>query len=119
MTCYVDNSWTRIGYVVREALDFVHDAIAACQENQICKVTLGHGQLNQQGPGFYARLALTLQLKERGLVLFVNYVIVLGNILNNKVTIINHLITSSYITYSSQMIRFITHMNDQQHEFYQ
>ena len=51
--------------------------------------------------------------------LFVNYAIVLGNILNNIVTIINDLITSSYITYSSQMIRFITHMNDQQHEFYQ
>ena len=77
--CYVDNSWTRIEYVVREALDCVHDAIAT---KRIKSVKFAWAQ--------DFMLALTLQLKESGLVLFVN-VVILGNILNNQVSIIINL----------------------------
>lgn len=59
-TCFIDGKWERIGYIVREALDDVHEAIST---NSIHNVKLGwvkfridfHGS----GPGFYAGVDIT------------------------------------------------------------
>ena len=54
-TCFVQQKWQRIGYVVREALDDVHEAIST---NSIRAVKLAWIKLRidfyGSGPGFYA-----------------------------------------------------------------
>ena len=60
--CYVDNSWTRIGYVVREALDCVHDAIAA-KRIKSTKFSWAKYMVNwtNSGPGFYAGINIAIK----------------------------------------------------------
>lgn len=52
--CYIDGEWKRIGYIVREALDHVHDAITM---KKIISVKFGwvkYLAIWRSGPGFYA-----------------------------------------------------------------
>ena len=53
--CFVDGEWHRIGYVVREALDHVHDALS---EKKIISVKFSWVKYlavwSRCGPGFYA-----------------------------------------------------------------
>lgn len=58
--CKVDNQWKRIGYVVREALDAVHDAM---NKKTITSVEFGWVKYllhwSRSGPGWYAGISIT------------------------------------------------------------
>lgn len=58
--CLVDGSWHRIGYVVREALLYVHDAM---KKQQILSVKFAWVKYiinwSRSGPGFYAGINIT------------------------------------------------------------
>ena len=58
--CYVEEKWNRIGYVVREALDDVHEALStnAVREVKLAWVKFRIDFLGS-GPGFYARVDIT------------------------------------------------------------
>ena len=56
--CHVDGKWHRIGYIVREALDYVHAAMA---ENKILSVSFAwvkYMSMWKSGPGFYAGIKI-------------------------------------------------------------
>ena len=56
--CQVDGKWHRIGYIVRELLDHVHEALA---ENKILSVTFAwvkYMSIWKSGPGFYAGIKI-------------------------------------------------------------
>ena len=61
-TCFVQQKWQRIGYVVREALNDVHEAIST---NSIRAVKLAWVKFRidfyGSGPGFYAGVDITRQ----------------------------------------------------------
>ena len=60
--CQLDNKWQRIGYVVRECLDHVHEAIAS---NKIVSVMFSWVKYlvcwSRCGPGYYAGIDVTIQ----------------------------------------------------------
>ena len=64
LMCYVQKKWQRIGYIVREALDDVHEAIS---DNSIKAVKLAWVKfridIHGSGPGFYAGVDITRQGK--------------------------------------------------------
>lgn len=80
--CYVDNSWTRIGYVVREALDSVHAAIAAKRIVYV-KFAWAKYMVNwtNSGPGFYAGINIAIKGEWPSVVC---NVVVLCNMLSNN-----------------------------------
>jgi len=58
--CHVDGKWQRIGYVVEEALDAVHDAL---KKNEILSVSFDWVKYlihwSRSGPGWYAGIKIT------------------------------------------------------------
>ena len=66
--CYVEEKWNRIGYVVREALDDVHEALStnAVREVKLAWVKFRIDFLGS-GPGFYAGVDITNRSRVRGL----------------------------------------------------
>ena len=58
--CWVDNKWHRIGYVVREALDCVHEAL---HTRSITEVRFAWAKYlltwMRSGPGYYAGINIT------------------------------------------------------------
>ena len=58
--CWIDNDWHRIGYVVREALDSVHDAR---ESGSILEVKFSWAKYlvtwMRSGPGYYAGINIT------------------------------------------------------------
>ena len=61
-TYQLDNKWQRIGYIVRECLDHVHEAMAS---NKIVSVTFSWVKYlvrwSRCGPGYYAGIDITIQ----------------------------------------------------------
>ena len=59
--CHIDRKWQRIGYVVRECLSHVHEAI---QEKRLLSVKFSWAKYlacwARSGPGFYAGIDLTV-----------------------------------------------------------
>lgn len=60
--CFVQEKWQRVGYVVREALPYVHDAM---RDNVILSVEFGWVRYllcwSRCGPGFYAGINISKQ----------------------------------------------------------
>ena len=58
--CFLEDQWHRIGYIVKEALDDVHEALST---NSIVGVKFGwvkfRFDFQQSGPGFYAGVDIT------------------------------------------------------------
>ena len=60
--CQLDGKWHRIGYIVRECLDHVHEAKAG---NKIVSVEISWVKYlicwSRCGPGYYAGIDITIQ----------------------------------------------------------
>lgn len=61
-SCKVDGKWSKIGYIVREALDDVH---AACAHRSILDIKVAWAKYlvswTRSGPGFYAGVDITVR----------------------------------------------------------